>query len=117
MGVTATFQRMTQFGLLLSCDSDLKSDWVFRLSGSGSNSLNSQKLPGHFSSQNGLGTRLGHIRRALKRALCILVSTEHNCFDHEHYIIFDHVRRATALLVGVATPVATRCSATGTVWS
>ena len=41
-----------QFGLLLtvlSCDSDLKSDWVFQLSGSGSNSLNSRKLPGRFS--------------------------------------------------------------------
>ena len=49
MGVTVTFQRMTQFGLLLSCDSDLKSDWVFQLSGSGSNSLNSRKLPGRFS--------------------------------------------------------------------
>ena len=35
--------------LLLSCDSDLKSDWVFQLSGSGSNSLNSPKLPGRFS--------------------------------------------------------------------
>ena len=43
------FQHMTQFGLLLSCDSDLKSDWVFQLSGSGSNSLNSRKLPGRFS--------------------------------------------------------------------
>ena len=40
---------MMQFGLLLSCDSDLKSDWVFQLSGSGSNSLNSRKLPGRFS--------------------------------------------------------------------
>ena len=52
MGATATFQHMMQFGLLLtvlSCDRDLKSDWVFQLSGSGSNSLNSRKLPGHFS--------------------------------------------------------------------
>ena len=49
MGVTVTFQRMMQFGLLLSCDSDLKSDWDFQLSGSGSNSLNSRKLPGRFS--------------------------------------------------------------------
>ena len=49
MGVTAMFQRMIKFGLLLSCDSDLKSDWVFQLSGSGSNSLNSRKLPGCFS--------------------------------------------------------------------
>ena len=49
MGVTATVQRMTQFGLLLSCDSELKSDWDFQLSGSGSNSLNWRKLPGRFS--------------------------------------------------------------------
>ena len=38
-----------QFGLLVSCGSDLNSDWVFQLSGSGSNSLNSRKLPGCFS--------------------------------------------------------------------
>ena len=49
MGVTVTFQRMTQFGLLLSCDSNLKSDWDFQFSGSGSNSLNWRKLPGRFS--------------------------------------------------------------------
>ena len=42
--------------LLLSCDNVLKFDWYYQLSGSGSNSLNSQKLPGHFS--YGLGTRL-----------------------------------------------------------
>ena len=48
MGVTATFQHMTQFGLLLSGDSDLKSDWDFQLSGSGSTSLNWRKLPGRF---------------------------------------------------------------------
>ena len=35
--------------LLLSCDSELKSDWDFQLSGSGSNSLNWRKLPGRFS--------------------------------------------------------------------
>ena len=40
--------------LLLSCDNVLKFDWYYQLSGSGSNSLNSQKLPGHFS--YGLGT-------------------------------------------------------------
>ena len=49
MGETVTVQRMTQFGLLLSCDSELKSDWDFQLSGSGSNSLNWRKLPGRFS--------------------------------------------------------------------
>ena len=49
MGVTATFQRTMQFGLMLSCDSDLKSDWDFQLSGSGSNSLNWRKLPSRFS--------------------------------------------------------------------
>ena len=49
MGVTAMVQCMTQFGLLLSCDSELKSDWDFQLSGSGSNSLNWRKLPGRFS--------------------------------------------------------------------
>jgi len=42
--------------MLLSCDCVLKFDWYCQLSGSGSNSLNSQKLPGHFS--YGLGTRL-----------------------------------------------------------
>ena len=49
MGVTATVQRMTQFVILLSCDSELKSDRDFQLSGSGSNSLNWRKLPGRFS--------------------------------------------------------------------
>ena len=57
MGVTATFQRMALFGLPLSCDNVLKSDRSCQLSGSGSNSLNSRKLPGRFS--YGLGTRLG----------------------------------------------------------
>jgi len=42
--------------LLLSCDCVLKFDWYCQLSGSGSNSLNSRKLPGHFSYS--LGTRL-----------------------------------------------------------
>jgi len=44
--MTATIQCMTQ---LLSCDNILKFDWYCQLSGSGSNSLNSQKLPGHCS--------------------------------------------------------------------
>ena len=47
---------ITQLGLLLSCDYVLKFDWYCQLSGSGSNSLNSRKLPGRFS--YGLGTRL-----------------------------------------------------------
>ena len=58
MGMSATFQRTTQFSLLLSCDSNLKSDWVFQLSGSGSNRLNSRKLPGRFSLPKWPGTRL-----------------------------------------------------------
>jgi len=41
----------------LSCDYVLKFDWYCQLSGSRSNSLNSRKLPGHFS--YGLGTMLG----------------------------------------------------------
>jgi len=57
MGVTATVQCIMQLGLLLSCDYVLKFDWYCQLSGSGSNSLNSRKLPGHFSYS--LGTRLG----------------------------------------------------------
>ena len=58
MGVTGMFQHMMQFGLLLSCDDVLKSDWFYlELSGSGSNSLNSRNLPGCFP--YGLGTRLG----------------------------------------------------------
>jgi len=56
MGVTATVQCIMQLGLLLSCDYVLKFDWYCQLSGSGSNSLNSRKLPGRFS--YGLGTRL-----------------------------------------------------------
>ena len=40
---------MMQFGLLFSCDSVLKFDWFCQLSDSGSNSLNSHKLPGPFS--------------------------------------------------------------------
>ena len=46
---TPTLARSSDQLLLLSCDSDLKSDWFFQLSGSGSNSLNSRKLPGRFS--------------------------------------------------------------------
>jgi len=42
--------------LLLTCDHILKFDWYCQLSGSRSNSLNSCKLPGHFSYD--LGTRL-----------------------------------------------------------
>ena len=60
---------MMQFGLLLSCDSNLKSDWDFQLSGSGSNSLNWRKLPGRFPSQNGLGTRLACNRCCLYSVL------------------------------------------------
>jgi len=44
--------------LLLSCDYILKFDWYCQLSGSGSNRLNSRKLPGCFS--YGLGMRLGY---------------------------------------------------------
>ena len=57
MGMTATVQCMSNWVLLLSCDNILKLDWCCQLSGSRSNSLNSWKLPGHFS--YGLGTRLG----------------------------------------------------------
>ena len=57
-GGDSKFQHMTQFGLLLSCDNVLKSDWYCQFSGSGSNSLNSHKLPGHF--YYGLGMRLHH---------------------------------------------------------
>ena len=42
--------------MLLSCDNVLKFDWYCQLSGSGSNSLNLQKFPGHFTYS--LGTRL-----------------------------------------------------------
>ena len=56
VGVTVTFQCMTQFHFLLSCDNVLKFDWYCQISGSRSNSLNLWKLPGHFS--YGLGTRL-----------------------------------------------------------
>ena len=59
-GRTVTFQHMTQFGLLLSCDSDLKSDWVFQLSGSESNSLNLRKLPGCFSLPKRPGNEARH---------------------------------------------------------
>jgi len=57
MGVTATVHCITHWVLLLSCDYVLKFDWYCQLSGSGSSSLNSQKLPGRFSYR--LGTRLG----------------------------------------------------------
>ena len=60
MGVTATVQCMTQFGLLLSCDSELKSDWDFQLSGSGGNSLNWRKLPGRFSLPKRPGNEARH---------------------------------------------------------
>ena len=52
MGVTATFECMMQFGILLSCNSVLISDWFCQLSGSGSNSLNSLFL------LHGLGMKL-----------------------------------------------------------
>jgi len=60
MGVTAMIQCITQLGLLLSCDYVLKFDWYCQL-GNRSNSLNSWKLPGHFSYS--LGTRLAATRR------------------------------------------------------
>jgi len=47
---------LCNWALLLSCDYVLKFDWYCQLSGSGSDSLNSRKLPGRFS--YGLGTRL-----------------------------------------------------------
>ena len=50
------FNALRNWVLLLSCDYVLKFDWYCQLSGSGSNSLNSQKLPGRFS--YGLGMRL-----------------------------------------------------------
>ena len=50
------FNALRNWALLLSCDYVLKFDWYCQLSGSGSNSLNSWKLPGHFS--YGLGMRL-----------------------------------------------------------
>ena len=54
---------MMQFGLLLSCDSDLKSDWDFQLSGSGSNSLNWRKLPGRFSFPKRPGNEASVLRK------------------------------------------------------
>jgi len=55
--MTAMVQCITLYWvLLLLCDYVLKFDWYCQLSGSGSNSLNSRKLPGRFS--YGLGTRL-----------------------------------------------------------
>ena len=50
------FNALRSWVLLLSCDYVLKYDWYCQLSGSGSNSLNSWKLPDRFS--YGLGTRL-----------------------------------------------------------
>ena len=55
------FNALCNWVLLLSCDYILKFDWYCQLPGSGSNSLNSQKLPGHFS--YGLGTRLHTARK------------------------------------------------------
>ena len=52
------FNAWCNWVLLLSCDNILKFDWHCQLSGSRSNSLNSQKLPGRFS--YGLGMRLPH---------------------------------------------------------
>jgi len=43
------FNAWISWVLLWSCDNVLKFDWYCQLSGSGSNSLNSQKLPGRFS--------------------------------------------------------------------
>ena len=50
-----TFQRTMQFGLLLSCASNLNSDWVFQLSGSRSTRGSCQAVS---PSQNSLGARL-----------------------------------------------------------
>ena len=55
--MTFPLHSMTQLDLLLSCDNVLKCDWYCQFSGSGSNSLKSRKLPGHFSYD--MGTRLG----------------------------------------------------------
>jgi len=49
VGVTELFQRMIQLLLLLSCDDVLKFNWSCQHSGSRSNILSSQKLPGRFS--------------------------------------------------------------------
>ena len=51
----------------MSCDYVLKLDWYCQLSGSGSNSLNLRKLPGHFS--YGLGMRLAVPEEAIVAAL------------------------------------------------
>ena len=53
MGVTATVNALRNWVLLLSYDYVLKFDWYCQLSGSRSNSLNSQKLPGRFSYRPG----------------------------------------------------------------
>jgi len=50
------FSAWRNWVLLLSRDNVKKYDWYCQLSGSRSNSMNSWKLPGHFS--YGLGTRL-----------------------------------------------------------
>ena len=50
------FNALCNWVLLLSCDYVLKFDWYCQLSGSGSNSMNSWKLPGCFSYS--LGMRL-----------------------------------------------------------
>ena len=49
MGMTVIFQRTIQLLLLLSCDDVLKFNWSCQHSGSRSNILSLQKLPGRFS--------------------------------------------------------------------
>ena len=61
------FNALCNWVLLLSCDYILKYNWYCQLSGSGSNRLNSRKLPGRFS--YGLGTRLDYTQENISRAI------------------------------------------------
>jgi len=47
--MAAMFQCMTQLGFTVVIWQHSEFDWYCQLSGSGSNSLNSQRLPGQFS--------------------------------------------------------------------
>ena len=63
MGVTATVKCMMQFGFTVVMWQRSEIWLVLPTSGSGSNSLNSQKLPGHFS--YGPGRRLSSLQLTL----------------------------------------------------
>jgi len=82
----------------LSCDYVLKFDWYCQLSGSGSNSLNSRKLPGRFF--YGLGTRL----------VCLLLLFVYLGLHWRQRVCFDLCLVTTVQLLTSASELRAHCA-------